>query len=124
MLSFIWHNFFLSSSFGYKPLMVVACQSQVSVLNKLLTTKQRNDTPPPLPSPAVRTRALSSNFDNTSQSALHLSQLQLNSNSQILSPEVSSSLDEGNSSTLSEGKSNDDTISIASQKSTSSCMIS
>ena len=105
--------------------MVVACQSQVSVLNKLLATKQRNITPPPLPSPAVRTRTLSSNFDSCSQSTLHLSQLQLNSISQIASSDASSLLnDEANSSTLSDGKSNEDAVSIASQKSTSSCVIS
>ena len=105
--------------------MVVACQSQVSVLNKLLATKQRNVTPPPLPSPAVRARTLSSNFDSSSQSTLNLSQLQLNSISQITSSDGSSLLnDEVNSSTLSDGKSNDDAVSIASQKSTSSCIVS
>lgn len=105
--------------------MVVACQSQVSVLNKLLTTKQRNVTPPPLPSPVVRTRTSSSNFDNTSQSALQSSQLQLNSTSQISPSEGSSLLNEdANLSATSDGKSNDDTVSITSQRSTSSCVIS
>lgn len=117
-----WSN---TECIGYKPLMVVACQSQVSVLNKLLTTKQRNVTPPPLPSPVVRTRTSSSNFDNTSQSALQSSQLQLNSTSQISPSEGSSLLNEdANLSATSDGKSNDDTVSITSQRSTSSCVIS
>lgn len=104
--------------------MVVACQSQVAVLNKLLATKQRNVTPPPTASPAVRTRTLSSSFDSVSQSGLHLSQFQSNSNSQLNCSDGSSLLDEANSSTVSDSKSNEDTVSLTSQKSSSSCVIS
>lgn len=104
--------------------MVVACQSQVAVLNKLLATKQRNVTPPPTASPAVRTRTLSSSFDNASQSGSHLGQFQSNSNSQLNSSDGSLLLDEANSSTVSDSKSNEDTVSLTSQKSSSSCVIS
>ena len=106
--------------------MVVACQSQVAVLNKLLATKQRNVTPPPTASPAVRTRTLSAGFDAAGQSVgvAHLGQFQANSTSQLTSSDGSSLLDEANSSTLSDSKSNEDAVSVTSQKSSSSCVIS
>lgn len=110
-------------SIGYQPLMV-ACQSQVSVLNKLLATKQRNITPPPLPSPAVRSRTISCNYEPASQFSSHSTNQILNSSAQGVSSEVSSLLDEPNYSAVSDTKANEDNISIASQRSTSSCLIS
>lgn len=101
---------------------MVACQSQVSVLNKLLATKQRNVTPPPLPSPAVRSRTLGTSFESVNHSHTLTSQI---SNTSLHGPssEISSSVDEVNYSSLNDSKTNDDNVSIASQRSTSSCTI-
>ena len=101
---------------------MVACQSQVSVLNKLLATKQRNVTPPPLPSPAVRSRTLSSSYETSNHFHTHTNQVS-NTSAHGPSSEISSSLDEVNYSSLNDGKTNDDNVSIASQRSTSSCII-
>lgn len=109
-------------SIGYKPLMV-ACQSQISVLNKLLATKQRSITPPPLPSPAVRSRTISTSFDASSNQYTSHSNQTLNTSVQATCSEASV-LDERILNSVQDGKSNDDTVSIASQKSTSSCIIS
>lgn len=116
----------------------MACQSQIAVLNKVLLLKQRNMTPPPQPSPQVRSRTTSSSCETTYSSnaattpaATLASQLQSSLSSFASAGDLS--LNGGNSAVGLNGiaiaamesvKKADDSLSLISQKSSSSCVIS